>query len=64
MAKVIACSPRQNNLTKMIAQKNDCVFIYIKFKAMNHALQRDPHFVRRKEWFVCALRKISPCMKL
>ena len=54
MTKVFSCSPRQNNLTKMIAQINDCLFIYMKFKAMNHALQRHPHFVRRKEWFVCA----------
>ena len=54
MTKVFSCSPRRNNLTKTIAQINDCLFIYIKFKAMNHALQRHPHFVRRKEWFVCA----------
>ena len=44
----------QNHLTKTIAQINDCLFIYMKFKAMDHAFQHVPHFGRRKEWFVCA----------
>ena len=46
-------SLRQNNSTKTIAQINDCLFIYMKFKAISHA-QHVPHFGRRKEWFVCA----------
>ena len=29
-------SLRQNNLTKTIAQINDCLFIYMKFIAMDH----------------------------
>ena len=39
----------QNNLTKAIAQINDYLFIYMKFKAMDHALQHVAHFVRRKK---------------
>ena len=54
MAEVFSSSLRQNNLTKTFAQLNDCLFIYMKFKAMDHPLQHVPHFVRRKEWFVCA----------
>ena len=31
---------RQNNVTKTIEQLNDCLFnIYMKFKALDHALQ-------------------------
>ena len=30
-------SLRQNNLTKTIAQISDFLFIYVKFKAMDHA---------------------------
>ena len=44
----------KNNLTKTIAQINDCLFVYMKFKPIDHALQHVPHFVRLKEWFVCA----------
>ena len=49
MAEVFLSFLRQNNLTKTIAQINDGLFIYMKFKAMDHALQHVPHFVRRKE---------------
>ena len=42
-----------NTLTKTIPQINDCLFVYIKFKAMVHAFQYVPYFGQRKEWFVC-----------
>ena len=47
-----ATSLHQNNLTKTIAQINDCLFIHMKFKAMDHALQHVPHFVQR---FACGI---------
>ena len=34
----------ENNLTKTIAQINDCLFTYMKFNAMDHALQHVPQF--------------------
>ena len=45
-------SNRQNNLTKTIAQINDCLFICMKLKLWT--FKHVPHLVRRKEWFVCA----------
>ena len=49
-----SASLHQNNVTKTIAQINDCLFIYMEFKAMDYACQHAPHFVRRKKLFVCA----------
>ena len=37
IAEAFSSSLRQNNLTKIIAQTDDCLFIYIKFNAMDHA---------------------------
>ena len=47
-----SASLHQNNVTKTIAQVNDCLFIYMEFKAMDYACQHAPHFVRRKKLFV------------
>ena len=44
MAEVSLSSLRQNNLTKTIVQINDYLFIYMKFKPLDHTLQHVPHF--------------------
>ena len=49
MNKLNSSSLRQNNLTKYDCTNKDCLFIYIKFKAMDHAHQHVPYFGRRKE---------------
>ena len=57
---------RQNNLTKTIAQIDDCLFIYMKFKAMDHAFQHGhrstQRMVRLCMWRT-ELRIISGCCR-
>ena len=61
MAEQFSSFLRQNYLTKTIAEINDYLFIYMKFKAMGHVFQHIPLFFQRKNGlFVTMWRTALP----